>query len=269
MGRYQTDDDLAAVADAIEAADTEDQAEVVDAAEESDDQTDAAEVGAEPDDAEGEPEGEQTEEGTDEDDPVFTVKVDGQDVDVPLSELRKGYMRGADYTRKTQSLANRGRQLDDASQLMLALERNPQATLKVLASHYGVDEFVPDENTGPTPEQVRLAQLEQWSQEQAARQREAEVDATLARLHQEYGDFDEESLFSFAVERGVSDLETALRAMTYGHQAATRRSEKRQMAAVAGGSSRNGTAKPKAPPERINVFQDAYAAAKRELEMGN
>jgi hypothetical protein len=38
---------------------------------------------------------------------------------------------------------------------------------------------------------------------------------------------------------------------------------------VAGGGGRNGVAKPKTPPERIESFQDAYAAAKRELEIGN
>lgn len=36
---------------------------------------------------------------------LVTVKVDGQDVEVPLSEALKGYSREADYTRKTQALA--------------------------------------------------------------------------------------------------------------------------------------------------------------------
>lgn len=36
---------------------------------------------------------------------AYTVRVDGQEVDVPLSELIKGYSRTADYTRKTQEVA--------------------------------------------------------------------------------------------------------------------------------------------------------------------
>lgn len=265
MGRYQTDADVSE-AEAITADEPEREVDVA-APEESTDQPDGADVGAEtPVDAEGEPEDQDSEEP---EDPTFTITVDGAETEVPLSELTKGYMRTQDYTRKTQLLASQRRQLEDANQLMVALERNPQATLQVLARHYQVDEFVPDDNAGPTPEQVRIAQLEQWAQTEAARQREAAVDATLTHLHSQYGEFDEDALFSFAVERGVQDLETALRAMNYGHHDATRRTEKRAMAAVAGGSGRNGAAKPKAPPENIKVFGDAYEAAKRELEMGN
>ena len=36
---------------------------------------------------------------------VFTVKVDGKEVDVTLEELQKGYSRTQDYTRKTQQIA--------------------------------------------------------------------------------------------------------------------------------------------------------------------
>ena len=37
---------------------------------------------------------------------VHTVKVDGQEQQVSLDELRNGYQRQADYTRKTQELAS-------------------------------------------------------------------------------------------------------------------------------------------------------------------
>ena len=46
--------------------------------------------------AESEPESEQQEEGT-----RYTVKVDGKEVEVSLDELRNGYQRQQDYTRKT------------------------------------------------------------------------------------------------------------------------------------------------------------------------
>lgn len=36
---------------------------------------------------------------------VFTVKVDGKEVEVTLEELQKGYSRTQDYTRKTQQIA--------------------------------------------------------------------------------------------------------------------------------------------------------------------
>jgi hypothetical protein len=37
--------------------------------------------------------------------PVYTIKVNGQEIEVPLNELINGYSRTADYTRKTQELA--------------------------------------------------------------------------------------------------------------------------------------------------------------------
>ena len=38
-------------------------------------------------------------------DPVYRVKVDGEEFEVSLDELRDGYQRQSDYTRKSQSLA--------------------------------------------------------------------------------------------------------------------------------------------------------------------
>lgn len=43
---------------------------------------------------------------------TFTVRVDGTDQAVKLSELLSGYSRTADYTRKTQSLAEERKRLD-------------------------------------------------------------------------------------------------------------------------------------------------------------
>jgi len=44
-------------------------------------------------------------EGEFEEQDVYTVRVNGEDVDVTLEEALKGYQREADYTRKTQELA--------------------------------------------------------------------------------------------------------------------------------------------------------------------
>lgn len=43
---------------------------------------------------------------------TFRVKVDGEEVEVPLDELLKGYSRTADYTRKTQAIAEARRQAE-------------------------------------------------------------------------------------------------------------------------------------------------------------
>ena len=43
----------------------------------------------------------------------YTVKVDGKDVEVTLDELQSGYSRQADYTRKSQVLAEQRKKADD------------------------------------------------------------------------------------------------------------------------------------------------------------
>jgi hypothetical protein len=43
---------------------------------------------------------------------TFRVKVDGEEVEVPLDELLKGYSRTADYTRKTQAIAEARKQAE-------------------------------------------------------------------------------------------------------------------------------------------------------------
>lgn len=58
--------------------------------------------------AEADAEEQSEDEGQDGDEPAaetFTVKVDGKEVKVSKDELLKGYQRTADYTRKTQALA--------------------------------------------------------------------------------------------------------------------------------------------------------------------
>ena len=47
-----------------------------------------------------------------EDDPIVTVKIDGKDVEVKLSELKNGYQRQADYTRKTMEVAEKRKEAD-------------------------------------------------------------------------------------------------------------------------------------------------------------
>jgi hypothetical protein len=60
------------------------------------------------------------------------VKLDGEELQVPLSEAIAGYQRQADYTRKTQELSQQRDQFQFASALEAALERDPAATIDML-----------------------------------------------------------------------------------------------------------------------------------------
>jgi hypothetical protein len=51
-----------------------------------------------------------------EDDPTVTVKIDGKDVEVKLSELKNGYQRQADYTRKTMEVSEQRKAAEAESQ---------------------------------------------------------------------------------------------------------------------------------------------------------
>jgi len=68
------------------------------------------------DDESEESEEEEVEDEDETESTVYTVKVNGQDVEVSEDELVKGYSRQQDYTQKTQQLAEYKRQLDGAAQ---------------------------------------------------------------------------------------------------------------------------------------------------------
>ncbi len=62
----------------------------------------------------------------------FSVMVNGQETMVSKDELLSGYMRQADYTQKTQELANLGREAEKALTLMQLLEEQPVETVRKL-----------------------------------------------------------------------------------------------------------------------------------------
>ena len=87
---------------------------------------DDADASSDETDPEQSEEGEETEE--EEQPQVFTVKVDGKEVEVTLDELQKGYSRTQDYTRKTQQIAEVRKQTESELQAVRA-EREQYAQL--------------------------------------------------------------------------------------------------------------------------------------------
>lgn len=142
-------------------------------------------------------------------DQMVSITVDGEEITVPLREVRDGYMRQADYTRKTQ-------QLSMMRTLEQALKVNPKETLAYLQSIYiGDNQAAPSaeeaedggddwESQDPalrklTEFEQRFAAFEEWQQEQL-------LDQTLSGLQGKYGDdFNEQEVLQAAVSRGISD----------------------------------------------------------------
>ena len=60
-----------------------------------------------------EPEEQNEQVQTNSEEPKYTVKVNGEDVEVTQEELLRGYMRQADYTRKTQALSDERQRIEN------------------------------------------------------------------------------------------------------------------------------------------------------------
>jgi hypothetical protein len=132
-------------AELLENLDLNDETESI---EENDD--DVAELDADPDPAEQDTEDDVDDEADDgdaEDGPdegLYTVTVDGEEVQVNLDELTKGYMRQAKFTRSQQQLADERREVEslreEVAEFVTAVTDNPI-------------EFVTEVSTG-APDQV-------------------------------------------------------------------------------------------------------------------
>ena len=82
------------------------------------------------------------------------VKVDGEELSVPLNEALQGYQRQEAFTRKTQEAAQLRQEAENALRLQQALQTSPGMTVQILAQQAGVsvEEFL-----GMTPAQQQQA----------------------------------------------------------------------------------------------------------------
>ena len=211
-----------------------------------------------------------------------TVKIDGVEQQVSLSELRDGYQRQSDYTRKTQELASERERLQQAEAIVSALESDPTGTLTALGQAFGVDTPTPqpqqssyDEwQEGPDPTQQRLQSLEAQVAAQARTHRQQVLDKEVGGLKNRYGDFDEKALFQHALTNRIPNLEAAYAHMNFGEMSATAEKlqqeqaiidEKRTGVPVAGGkSTQSGAVQANVSSEKVGSLREAFALAKQQ-----
>lgn len=148
-------------------------AEEVSDAEEYDDAEDAPEDSDQGDD-------EDADEG-DEEQPTYTIKVDGEEVQVTLQELLSGYSRTQDYTRKTQKLAEE-RRAAQAEFEQVRGERTQYANLlEALRSQVeGNQPAEPDWDRLRAEDPIEYGV--QWAEHQRRQQRVAAIRAEQARV---------------------------------------------------------------------------------------
>ena len=213
------------------------------------------------------------------------VKVDGQELDVPVKEALSGYQRQADYTRKTQELAAQRESLQYAQTLAEALQADPAGTIELLNRHYGA---APAANQQPEvdlelmdPVERQVYELNQKVQMFEQAQAQQELEREISRLSSKYQDFNPSEVINHALRTGVTDLEAAYKQIAYdrlaqevaairgAQQVLTSKEQeiidaKRNASFVSGGASANGASE---PVGKISSVADAWLAAKRQMGM--
>jgi len=209
----------------------------------------------------------------------YTVKVDGVEEQVSLNELRDGYQRQADYTRKTQELASERGRLQQAEAIVNSLEADPAGTLAALGDAFGVGGTAA-QPTGsvdpwdePDPSEQRIASLEARLADQDRLQRRQQVEKQVDQLKEIYGDFNAPELYQHALTHKIGNLEAALTHMRYNDVAAKaskleqdkERTEAKRGASVVepSGSKQAGSATE--PVKMVSSIREAFMDAKRSL----
>lgn len=160
--------------------------------EESYDEYDDAEADSDSEEDDSElDEDESDEEGTQElpDDLTVKVKVDGEEVEVTLAELRNGYSRTSDYTRKAQALAEERKAFQSEAET-IRMERAQYAELLPMLQQQLMQQASaePDWDILYNEDPIEAARLErQWrkSREEQTHRLQA-IQAEQQRLAQEF-----------------------------------------------------------------------------------
>jgi len=211
----------------------------------------------------------------------FTVKVDGSEEQVSLEELRDGYQRQSDYTRKTQELASERKRLEQAEAIVSSLESDPESTLKALSDAFGI---------GAAPEQSGDLTRSSWDEpDDATSKRLQELEGRVQgydRIHKQealekqvsvlkgkYGDFDQSELFQHALRNKIGNLEAALTHMRYDGVASKaeklekeqERTEAKRGASIVEPSGSKQAGSSRKNSEKSMTIREAFQNAKQEL----
>lgn len=194
---------------------------------------------------------------------------------VTVEELRKSYLRQADYTRKTQEVAQQRQLLGDAVKVWEALQEDPTAFARGIAERFGLIEA----GSGPVKQvDLKLYAPDEFEQavQQAAEQRVGQdprvqkaslvqarqaVNAVFGRIEQERGTSispeARQAVIAEAARRQVSDLEMVYDVMLM--RARERAGERKRTLAAAPTQQKRSPSQgaPAGPPKFSNVREAA------------
>lgn len=217
-------------------------------------------------------------------DKPIKVTVNGETFEVPLAELRNGYMRQADYTRKTQQIAADADTLRWARDMQEAFRVDPVGSVRYLQEQLGlVDETDPFEEIDP---EIRPLAAELWrTQQEMAELRarteqfdqervNASVRAELESMISKYPDFSAENVLPVALEHGlrmeqayklwkadqlVAERETERLAREKAEQAAEKREKARKATRQVSKGSSRVAGKSDDSWKKFDSFEDIFA----------
>ena len=114
--------------------------------------------------------------------------------EVSVEELKNGYLRQSDYTRKTQEVSRKTKEVEEAVVLFEHLKQNPQLAQQLLQT-----KELPA-NLDPT--QTKVSELEEKLYDMML---EKEIDT----LSSKYSDFEVKDVLEIAQKKGITNLEDA------------------------------------------------------------
>jgi hypothetical protein len=209
------------------------------------------------------------------------LPVAGEEIEVPLSEALAGYQRQADYTRKTQELAEQRKEVQFAAAIQQALQNDPAATIQLLTEHYGINgQQSSEDDLYMDPAERQLRELENRVRSFEEAQAMQELERNINTLQSKYGeDFDANEVVAAALASGNDNLEAVYKQIAFDRllarqnvqneyaakQAAAQDAAlqaKREASVISGGSSAQGTSVGIAP---ISSIKDAFTAAKQQM----
>lgn len=126
------------------------------------------------------------------DDKPITVEVDGKEV--TIDELKNGYLRQSDYTKKTQEVAHQRKETEEAIKLYEHLKNNPEITQQL--------QQVTSVPRSIDPTQSKVVELEQKMYDMML-EREIET------LQSKYSDFEVMEVIEMASQKQLTNLEDA------------------------------------------------------------
>lgn len=204
---------------------------------------------------------------------LVKIKVDGEERELPFSEVRNGLMMQQAFTQRTQELAEERRRLAQAEALVSALDSDPAKVIKELTDIYDVD---PENGFQPiqrSPQELALRQQAQQAQQLQSQMAAMQFQNEIAQLRQQFGqDIDLQPAAKYAHERPGMTITDAYKAVQFEQlrqqqlQAAEATRRQQAAAQAAGvthnaGSGQRGVAA--TPPAQVNSIRDAFFAAKR------